>query len=81
MKFENIQFEIRAGHRGKTLGMYVNGNNWVPKPRFIEMWDQAQRMFPLLDWTYPKAAKSFFEPADWKQFKRGPRIALGRCLR
>ena len=61
MKFSNIKFDTRSG--GTTsLGLYVNCNNWVPKDRFIEMWEQAQKKLPLLDWSYPKTTKAFFEP-------------------
>ncbi len=81
MNFEKIQFQTRTGRGTTSLGLYVTGNNWVPKARLIQMWDQAQRMLPLLDWTYPKTTKSFFEPEAWKGIKRGHRIALGRCLR
>jgi|PlaIllAssembly_1097288.scaffolds.fasta_scaffold1066923_2 hypothetical protein len=81
MNFENIQFQTRAGHRGKTLGMYVNGNNWVPKAQFRKMWDRAQEMIPRLDWTYPKTTKAFFERNHWKALKLGHKLALGRCLR
>lgn len=81
MKFSDIKFETRSGHRTEMLGIYITGNNWVPKARFVEMWEQALKMIPLLDWMYPKPTKSFFELAAWKEFKRGRRIALGRCLR
>lgn len=81
MNFDNIKFETRAGRGTKNLGLYINGNNWVPKDRLIEMWEQAQKMLPLLVWSYPKTTKAFFERDHWKQFKRGKQQALGRCLR
>lgn len=81
MNFDNIKFETRTG-RGRTSdGLYINGYNWVPKDRFIEMWEQAQEKLPLLDWSHPKITKAFFDLAVWKKIKLGRRIALGRCLR
>ncbi len=81
MNFDNIKFEARTGRGTTSDGLYITGNNWVPKARFVEMWEQAQKKLPLLDWSYPKPAKAFFDPTAWKEIKRGRRIALGRCLR
>ena len=81
MNFDNIKFETRTGRGTTSYGLYVNCNNWVPKARFVEMWEQAQNKLHLLDWSHPKTTRSFFDPAEWKVLKRGRRIALGRCLR
>lgn len=81
MNFDKIKYETHTGRGTTSHGLYVTGNNWVPKARFVEMWEQVQKKLPLLDWSYPKTTKSFFEPTEWKGLKRGRRIALGRCLR
>lgn len=81
MNFNDIQFETRSGRGTTSLGLYLNGNNWVPKARIIEMWRQAQLMLPQLNWSSPKTTKSFFKSDEWKDMKCGHRIALGRCLR
>ena len=81
MNFNNIKFETRTGRGTTSYGLYINGNNWVPKDRFIEMWEQAQKKLPLLDWSYPKTTKAFFERDHWTSLKPGKKQALGRCLR
>lgn len=81
MKFSDIQYENRSGRSSTTLGLYVNGNNWIPKTRVVEMWERSRLVLPQLNWSHPKTAKSFFEFEEWKGIKRGHRIALGRCLR
>ena len=70
MNFDNIKFETRAGRSTTNYGLYINGNNWVPEDRIVEMWEQAQKKLPLLDWSYPKPTKSFFDSTAWKEIKR-----------
>jgi hypothetical protein len=81
MKFSDIKYETRSGRRGNAHGIYIKGNNWIPKFQVIKMWEQAQKKLSLLDWSYSKTTKSFFDSAAWKEMSRGHHIALGRCMR
>lgn len=82
MKFKNIKFVERNGKYGKTYGLFAcGGRHWVEKRYFRLMWQTALDELPKLDWSRPKVTKSFFAAEDWKDFKIGKKIALGRCLK
>ena len=76
MKFSNIKFDTRSG--GTTsLGLYVTCNNWVPKDRFFEMWEQAQKKLPLLDWSYPENHQGVLRTSGMEGNQAWPPHRLG----
>ena len=81
MKFSEIKFETRTGRGTTSYGLYFNGNNWVPEARIVEMWEQAQKKLPLLDWSYPKTTKAFFERDHWTSLKPGEKAGPGALFK
>ena len=81
MKFEDITYVKRTGRHGITLGIYINGRNFVPKFRLVQMREHALMVIDELDWSKPKSAKAFYDIDYWKYFKIGKKLALGRSLR
>ena len=81
MKLADIKFTERSGRDGSSLGANAGGY-WVAKVRFEEMWSRANAAMQTLDWSKPQTGRTIFGDDEvWNSYKRGARIAFGRCLK
>lgn len=81
MKLADIKFTEHDSHNGSPLGANA-GRYWVAKVRFEEMWSRANAMMQTLDWSKPQTVRTIFGDDEvWNSYKRGARIAFGRCLK
>lgn len=78
---EDISFEERGSKRGTVKGIVMPSGVWVAQEILELALQNAKSRLQDIDWRKKVCSATFFDPAEWKHFRFGKQLALGRCIK